>query len=128
MRQGVSVRPGLPLCVCEGVLLFMVLPAINHVFPSAVGKTVREKMTVDGPMIHRNEEEEGEEEEISATAAKRSSLGSPPLSVPALFSLPCSLSPPQHMPAFSLTHTLLFFYTTGVFFFSCTAAGCSSRS
>ena len=31
VRQGVSVRPGLPLCVCEGVLLFMVLPAINHV-------------------------------------------------------------------------------------------------
>lgn len=34
VRQGVSVRPGLPLCVCEGVLLFIVVPAINHVFLS----------------------------------------------------------------------------------------------
>lgn len=32
VRQGVSVRPRLPLCVCERVVLFMVLPAINHVF------------------------------------------------------------------------------------------------
>lgn len=32
VRQSVSVRPRLPLCVCERVVLFMVLPAINHVF------------------------------------------------------------------------------------------------
>ena len=39
VRQGVSVRPGLPLCVCEGVLLFMVVPAINHASPCC-GETV----------------------------------------------------------------------------------------
>lgn len=48
------MRPRLPLCVCEGVLLFTGLRAINH------GETVGE-MTVDGPMIHQKVGE-GEEE------------------------------------------------------------------
>lgn len=45
VKQGVSVRPRLPLCVCEGVLLFMMLPAINHVFP-------RRGMTVERGKNH----------------------------------------------------------------------------
>lgn len=39
VKQGVSVRPRLPLCVCEGVLLFMMPAAINHVSLRR-GKTV----------------------------------------------------------------------------------------
>lgn len=39
------MRPRLPLCVCEGVLLFMMLPAINHAFP-------RRGMTVERGKNH----------------------------------------------------------------------------
>lgn len=59
-------------------------------------------MTVDGPMIHRNEEE-GEEEEISPRQPWA------PLSDPALFSLPRSLPPPLHLHA--LVHLII---TSGV--------------
>lgn len=70
------MRPGLPLCVCEAIaLLFMALIAINHVFLRC-GETVlvveggeaeegeggrrgEEKMTVDGPVLHREDGEEG---------------------------------------------------------------------
>lgn len=61
------MRPLLPLCVCDGVLLFMAPAAINHELQRC-GKTVRarrgaqggevEGLTVDGPMKHHAEAEE----------------------------------------------------------------------
>lgn len=52
VRQGVSVRPRLPLWFCEGVLLFMAPAPINHV------SQCWGKMTADGPMIQQTEAEE----------------------------------------------------------------------
>lgn len=70
---------------CERVLLFMPLPAINHVFlppnpPNPLWEDgVGGEMTVDGPMIHRNEEEEEEGKAGRDLATSRS----PPLALPA---------------------------------------------
>lgn len=125
VRQSVSVRPRLPLCVCERVVLFMVLPAINHVFLRC-GKIVEGKMTLDGPMIHRNKKGK----EISPRplwAALR-------LLLRFWFRLCVHLSPPLLMPSHTSTH-LLYIYISSLhlivtefcfvlfcFFFSCAVA------
>lgn len=115
-RQGVSVRPGLPLCVCEGVLLFTVLPAINHVFLRC-GKTVGKndgRWTDDTPK--RGRRRRGGRD--LATAAAGSSFGSGSV-FPALLSFSSST-----MPSSSLSHThhsafLHLIITRRVFLFSC---------
>lgn len=67
------------------------------------------KMTVDGPMIHRNEEEEGEEEEFSPRPPRA------PLSVPLLFlfrlRFHCLALFLLLYHALSLSHTTPPFYT-----------------
>lgn len=107
VRQCVSVRPRLPLCVCEGVLLFMMLPTINHVSLRR-GKTVEMggEMTTDVPMIHRNEEKH------LAAAAAGSTQGSP-LSVPVFIFLLLHMSY-VHAGQHTLS-SLLYLITTGSF-------------
>lgn len=90
VKQGVSVRPRLPLCVCEGVLLVMMLPVINHVFLRR-GKTGETGKKITGAvlMAHRHEGTD-----LAAVAAE-SSRGSPPPPVPVSIFLLLLLHPPD---------------------------------